>query len=240
MAEIQQEGVRKKSIGMKSWIKAIYKTGGKGTKALLIGLPILFLLYVLFGRGQYQPMLVYVRIYWPLLLISGLIIFFFYRRFSKVAEWYSRALWIGIFLAFCTFLYFFGNNIYNYVSSYYVYQNRITIVELDNPPESIHPKLQPQFVVESYFKETMNNNRQPTSPRTWINPNNGEQYWTGWTEPGNYLFQKIGGNVEEFIHTNVQNPAPVLDQYERRKVDFQVGSNLLFSYNIQYAARKKL
>ncbi len=230
----------KEKLGFTSWYKKQFKTRGFIVKGILILLPVFLLYFLIFGRATYQPLLVYVRIYWPLLLLSLCIIYIFYRQFSKAAKWYFRALWIGIFLLFSWFIYAFGGDIYNYISSYYVYNNRITVIELNHPPESIHPKLQPQFVVEAYFRETMNNNRQPTSPRTWIDPKDGEQYWTGWTEPGNYLFQQLGGKVEEFIHTNVQNPAPVLDQYERRVVDFQVGKNLLFSYNIQLAARKKL
>ncbi len=234
------EGQPKKSYHFFKWYKRMFKEKGKLAKTLLIFLPIFLVYYLITGRGSYQPLLIYIRIYWPLILISGIVVYLFYWRFSKASQWYFRALWIVAFLLFGLFIYQFGNSIYNYISSYYVYKQRITVIELDRPPVSIHPKLQPQFVVESYFRETMNNNRQPTSPRTWIDPKTGEQYWTGWTEPGNYLFQQLGGNVEEFIQTNVQNPAPVLDQYERRKVDFQVGSNLLFSHNIQNAARKKL
>lgn len=222
------------------WYSDTFKSKGFLVKTLLILIPLFLLYFLIIGRASYQPLLVYVRVYWPILFFSLIIIYLFYIRFSKASQWYFRALWIVAFLLFSWFIYAFGNSIYNYISSYYVYNNRITVIELNHPPESIHPKLQPQFVVEAYFRETMNNNRQPTSPRTWIDPKNGEQYWTGWTEPGSYLFQQLGGKVEEFIHTNVQNPAPVLDQYERREVNFQVGKNLLFSYNIQNAARKKL
>ena len=230
----------KKSYNPFKWYASQLKNRRGFSRILLILLPFILIYFIIAGRGDYQPFLIYIRIYWPLILISLLIIYLFYRRFRKAYQWYFRAMWIGIFLLFCGFLYLFGNSIYDYVSSYYVYKNKITVVELDKPPVSIHPKLQPQFVVESYFRETMNNNRQPTSPRTWLDPVSGEQYWTGWTEPGNYFFQQFGGKVEEFIQTNVQNPAPVLDQYEREEVEFQVGQNLIFSYNIQKAARKKL
>ncbi|MFK7756914.1 MAG: hypothetical protein AB8B53_08300 [Flavobacteriales bacterium] len=230
----------KKSYNFFKWYKRMFKEKGKVVKTILILLPIFAVYYLITGRGTYQPLLIYVRIYWPLILISAAVIYLFYWRFSLAVQWYMRAVWIVAFLLFGLFIYAFGDSIYNYISSYYVYTQRTTVIELDKPPESIHPKLQPQFVVESYFRETMNNNRQPTSPRTWVDPETGEQYWTGWTEPGSYFFQQLGGNVEEFIQTNVQNPAPVLDQYEREKVDFQVGTNLLFSYNIQNAARKKL
>ncbi|NND78001.1 MAG: hypothetical protein HKN39_07435 [Flavobacteriales bacterium] len=231
---------KKRSFKPFKWYVRQFKERGTWGKIFFGLLPFLLLYGIIAGRGDYQPLLVYVRIYWPLIIISLLIIYFFYRRFKKASEWYARGIWIAVFALFCLFIYQFGNGIYNYISSYYVYKNRVTIIELDKPPISIHPKLQPQFVVESYFQETMNNNRQPTSPRTWLDPVTGEQYWTGWTEPGNYFFQQFGGKVEEFIHTNVQNPAPVLDQYEREPVDFQVGNNLIFSYNIQKAARKKL
>jgi len=236
----EEEVKKKRSYNPLKWYKAQFKKRGALVKLLLVLLPFLFIYFLITGRGDYQPLLIYIRIYWPLIIISLLIIYLFYRRFAKAHLWYFRAMWIGIFLLFCGFLYLWGNSIYDYVSSYYVYKNKITVVELDRPPTSIHPKLQPQFVVESYFKETMNNNRQPTPPRTWLDPISGEQYWTGWTESGNYFWQRLDGNVSEFIQSNVQNPSPVLDDKERFEVDFQVGRNLIFSRNIQRAARKKL
>ena len=105
-------------------IKSYWKKGGK-QKRITIFVTLLLLVLLFFFRDDYQPVLLFIRKYIFVILISLLILILGLRKFRKTASTGSRLGILAVLIIFFGILYVVGwhYKMYDYMKTYNVFNS---------------------------------------------------------------------------------------------------------------------
>ena len=219
-------------------IKKYWKKGGK-QKTILIILAVIILLTLFIMRDDFQPVLLFIRKYIFVILLSLLVLFFGLRKFRKTASTGSRiGILIGL-VAFFGLLYVAGwhYKMYDYMKTYNVYNNlnRIEIVEL---PLTQNERIQPLRNIFSMANESVGETKDVSLPH--LVRVDSVNKWTMAIQPTEkYVWQGMRDNTEEVFAVSSTTPFPRFSSENRIPVTFSIGESLKFSRNTYNAVVQK-
>lgn len=211
-------------------IQNYWKKGAKQKRiTIFVGLLILVLLF--FFRDDYQPLLLFIRKYIFIIIVSLLVLTLGLRKFRKTASTGGRLGILGILLVFFGILYFLGWNqgLYDYMKTYNVYNN-LNRVEIDDLPLTQNERIQPLRNIFSMANESVGETKDVSLPHlVRIGTDN---QWTMAIQPSEkYIMQRISDNTEEVFSVSSTTPFPRFSNENRIPVTFSIGESLKFSRN---------
>jgi len=211
-------------------IKSYWQKGGKQkTITIVLGLILLIALFVL--RDDYQPLLLFIRKYIFIILLSAIILFFGLRKFRNTAKSGTRLGILALLMLFFGALYFVGWHfkLYDYMKSYNVF-NSLNKVEINDLPLTQNERIQPLQNIFSMANESVGETLDVSLPH--LVRVDGENKWTMAIQPSEqYTLQQISDNTEEVFAVSSTTPFPRFSNENRIPVTFSIGESLKFSRN---------
>jgi len=211
-------------------IKSYWQKGGKQkTITIVLGLILLIALFVL--RDDYQPLLLFIRKYIFIILLSAIILFFGLRKFRNTANSGTRLGILALLMLFFGALYFAGWHfkLYDYMKSYNVF-NSLNKVEINDLPLTQNERIQPLQNIFSMANESVGETLDVSLPH--LVRVDGENKWTMAIQPSEqYTLQQISDNTEEVFAVSSTTPFPRFSNENRIPVTFSIGESLKFSRN---------
>lgn len=192
---------------------------------------ILLVLALFFFRDDYQPVLLFLRKYIFIILLSGIVLFFGLRKFRKTATTGGRLGILGILLVFFGLLYMVGWHfkMYDYMKTYNVF-NHLNKVEINELPLTQNERIQPLRNIFSMANESVGETKDVSLPH--LVRVDGENKWTMAIQPSEkYTLQQISDNTEEVFSVSSTTPFPRFSSENRIPVVFSIGESLKFSRN---------
>jgi len=192
---------------------------------------ILLVLALFFFRDDYQPVLLFLRKYIFIILLSGIVLFFGLRKFRKTASTGGRLGILGILLVFFGLLYMVGWHfkMYDYMKTYNVF-NHLNKVEINELPLTQNERIQPLRNIFSMANESVGETKDVSLPH--LVRVDGENKWTMAIQPSEkYTLQQISDNTEEVFSVSSTTPFPRFSSENRIPVVFSIGESLKFSRN---------
>lgn len=192
---------------------------------------ILLVLALFFFRDDYQPVLLFLRKYIFIILLSVIVLFFGLRKFRKTASTGSRLGILGIMLVFFGLLYAVGWHfkMYDYMKTYNVF-NHLNKVEINELPLTQNERIQPLRNIFSMANESVGETKDVSLPH--LVRVDGENKWTMAIQPSEkYTLQQISDNTEEVFSVSSTTPFPRFSSENRIPVVFSIGESLKFSRN---------
>ncbi len=192
---------------------------------------ILLVLALFFFRDDYQPVLLFLRKYIFIILLSGIVLFFGLRKFRKTASTGGRLGILGILLVFFGLFYMVGWHfkMYDYMKTYNVF-NHLNKVEINELPLTQNERIQPLRNIFSMANESVGETKDVSLPH--LVRVDGENKWTMAIQPSEkYTLQQISDNTEEVFSVSSTTPFPRFSSENRIPVVFSIGESLKFSRN---------
>ena len=211
-------------------IKSYWNKGGK-QKGITIFVILLLLVLLFFFRDDYQPVLLFIRKYIFVILVSVLILFFGLRKFRKSANVGSRLGILALLIIFFGLLYVVGwhYKMYDYMKTYNVF-NSLNKVEINELPLTRNERIQPLRNVFSMANESVGETKDVSLPH--LVRVDGQNKWTMAIQPSEkYVMQQINDNTEEVFAVSSTTPFPRFSNENRIPVTFSIGESLKFSRN---------
>jgi hypothetical protein len=211
-------------------IKSYWNKGGK-QKGITIFVILLLLVLLFFFRDDYQPVLLFIRKYIFVILVSALILFFGLRKFRKSANVGSRLGILALLIIFFGLLYVVGwhYKMYDYMKTYNVF-NSLNKVEINELPLTRNERIQPLRNVFSMANESVGETKDVSLPH--LVRVDGQNKWTMAIQPSEkYVMQQINDNTEEVFAVSSTTPFPRFSNENRIPVTFSIGESLKFSRN---------
>jgi len=208
-----------------------YWQKGKKQKiiSLVLGFVLLFLVFVF--RDEYQPLLLFIRKFFFIILVVGMGLFFGIRRFRKTAATGKRMLLLVVMLVFLGVIYLVGwqFKMYDYMKTYNVYQH-LNRVELDELPLTQNERIQPLRNIFSMANESVGETKDVSLPH--LVRVDEENKWTMAIQPTEkYVWQQISENTEEVFAVSSTTPFPRFSAENRIATTFSIGESMKFSRN---------
>lgn len=211
-------------------IKNYWNKGGKQKRITIFGI-LLLLVLLFFFRDDYQPVLLFIRKYIFIILISVLVLFFGLRKFRKSASVGSRLGILTLLIIFFGILYVVGWHfkMYDYMKTYNVY-NSLNKVEINELPLTQNERIQPLRNIFSMANESVGETKDVSLPHLVRVDNQNK--WTMAIQPSEkYIMQRISDNTEEVFSVSSTTPFPRFSNENRIEVTFSIGESLKFSRN---------
>lgn len=211
-------------------IKNYWNKGGKQKRITIFGI-LLLLVLLFFFRDDYQPVLLFIRKYIFIILISVLVLFFGLRKFRKSASVGSRLGILALLIIFFGILYVVGWHfkMYDYMKTYNVY-NSLNKVEINELPLTQNERIQPLRNIFSMANESVGETKDVSLPHLVRVDNQNK--WTMAIQPSEkYIMQRISDNTEEVFSVSSTTPFPRFSNENRIEVTFSIGESLKFSRN---------
>ncbi|WGD34398.1 hypothetical protein [Olleya sp. YS] len=211
-------------------IKNYWNRGGK-QKIIVIILSLIVIGLLFFLRDDYQPLLLFIRKYIFIILLSGLVLFLGLRSFRSSASTGKRLGILGLLLAFFGLLYVAGWHfqLYDYMKTYNVFNN-LNKVEIDELPLTQNERIQPLRNIFSMANESVGETKDVSLPH--LVRIGDENKWTMAIQPTEkYVWQGISDNTEEVFAVSSTTPFPRFSNENRIPVTFSIGESLKFSRN---------
>ncbi|WP_179354412.1 hypothetical protein [Winogradskyella vidalii] len=211
-------------------IKNYWNKGGK-QKRITIFVTLLILVLLFFFRDDYQPVLLFIRKYIFIILISFLMLFLGLRKFRKSAHVGSRLGILALLIVFFGLLYVAGwhYKMYDYMKTYNVFNN-LNKVEIHELPFTQNERIQPLRNVHSMGRESVGETKDVSLPH--LVRVDDQNKWTMAIQPSeNYMMQRMNDNTEEVFSVSSTTPFPRFSNENRIDVTFSIGETLLFSRN---------
>ena len=208
-----------------------YWNKGKRQKriTIIVGIILLIALFVL--RDDYQPFLLFLRKFFFIILLCGIVLFFGLRKFRKTPSTGKRLGILGLLLVFFGLLYAVGwhYKMYDYMKTYNVF-NHLNKVEIDELPLTQNERIQPLRNIFSMANESVGETKDVSLPHL-VRVDN-ENKWTMAIQPSEkYIMQRISDNTEEIFSVSSTTPFPRFSNENRIPVTFSIGESLKFSRN---------
>lgn len=201
----------------------------KGKPTILSYIIIAILLFVL--RDDYQPALLFVRKFFFIILVCGLVLFFGLRTFRKTASTGKRIGILGLLVVFLALVYYTGwqLKLYDYMKTYNVFTH-LNKVEINELPLTQNERIQPLRNIFSMANESVGETKDVSLPHL-VRVDN-ENKWTMAIQPTEkYVWQRIRDNTEEVFAVSSTTPFPRFSSENRIPVTFSIGESLKFSRN---------
>ena len=211
-------------------IKRYWNKGRKQkTITIILGLVLIIALFVL--RDDYQPVLLFVRKYIFIILLSILVLVFGLKKFRKTASTGGRLGILALLIAFFALIYLVGWHLklYDYMKTYNVF-NDLNKVEINELPLSQNERIQPLRNIFSMANESVGETKDVSLPH--LVRVDDENKWTMAIQPSEkYVMQRISDNTEEVFAVSSTTPFPRFSAENRIPVTFSIGETLKFSRN---------
>ncbi|MDB9754815.1 hypothetical protein OAB20_00820 [Winogradskyella sp.] len=211
-------------------VKSYWKKGGKQKRiTVLLGLLLLVLLF--FFRDDYQPLLLFLRKFIFVIIVSVLVLTFGLRKFRKTAKTGSRLAILGVLIVFFGLIYTAGWHfqLYDYMKTYNVF-NSLNKVEINELPLTQNERIQPLRNIFSMANESVGETKDVSLPH--LVRIGTENKWTMAIQPSEkYVMQQISDNTEEVFSVSSTTPFPRFSNENRIDVTFSIGESLKFSRN---------
>jgi len=228
-----------KSKNIKPMIKKYWK---KGTKqkviTLLLAIILLIVLFVL--RDDYQPVILFIRKFIFIILLSGLVVFFGLRNFRKSPSTGKRLGILGSLILFFGVLYVVGWHfkMYDYMKTYNVFNN-LNKIEINELPLTQNERIQPLRNIFSMANESVGETKDVSLPHLVRIDNQNK--WTMAIQPSEkYIMQRISDNTEELFSVSSTTPFPRFSSENRISATFSIGESLKYSRNTYNAVVQRL
>ena len=196
---------------------------------VLLYLILIILLFVL--RDDYQPFLLFIRKFFFIILVCGIIAFLLIRTFRKTASTGKRIGILVILLAVFGLIYYTGwqLKLYDYMKTYNVFLH-LNKVEVSELPLTQNERIQPLRNIYSMANESVGETMDVSLPHL-VRVDN-ENKWTMAIQPSEkYVWQRISDNTEEVFAVPSTSPFPRFSNENRIPVTFSIGESLKFSRN---------
>ena len=196
---------------------------------VLLYLILIILLFVL--RDDYQPFLLFIRKFFFIILVCGIIAFLLIRTFRKTASTGKRIGVLAILLAVFGLIYYTGwqLKLYDYMKTYNVFLH-LNKVEVSELPLTQNERIQPLRNIYSMANESVGETMDVSLPHL-VRVDN-ENKWTMAIQPSEkYVWQRISDNTEEVFAVPSTSPFPRFSNENRIPVTFSIGESLKFSRN---------
>eukprot|EP01093_Parvamoeba_rugata_P012882 TRINITY_DN3855_c0_g1_i4.p1 TRINITY_DN3855_c0_g1~~TRINITY_DN3855_c0_g1_i4.p1 ORF type:complete len:565 (+),score=138.47 TRINITY_DN3855_c0_g1_i4:201-1895(+) len=211
-------------------IKSYWSKGGK-QKRITIFVVLLLLILLFFFRDDYQPVLLFLRKYIFVILVSGLVLYFGLRKFRNSAHVGSRLGILALLIVFFGLLYGVGwhYKMYDYMKTYNVFNN-LNKVEINELPLTQNERIQPLRNIFSMANESVGETKDVSLPH--LVRVDDQNKWTMAIQPSEkYVMQQISDNTEEVFAVSSTTPFPRFSNENRISVTFSIGESLKFSRN---------
>ena len=211
-------------------IKRYWQRGLK-QKIMVIGIGIVVLLSLFILRDDYQPLLLFLRKYIFIVLLSLTVLFFGIRQFRRSPSAGRRLGILGLLVTFFGLLYTVGWHLmlYDYMKTYNVFKS-LNKVEVNTLPLTQNERIQPLRNVFSMANESVGETKDVSIPR--LVRIDSINRWTMAIQPSEkYLWQRINDRIEEVFSVSSTTPFPRFSNENRISVTFSIGESLKFSRN---------
>ncbi|QCE42700.1 hypothetical protein [Psychroserpens sp. NJDZ02] len=211
-------------------IKNYWSKGGK-QKAVVVILTLIIVALLFFLRDDYQPLLLFIRKYIFVILLSGILLFIGLRSFRKSPSTGKRLGILGGLLVFFGLLYIAGwqYQLYDYMRTYNVFNN-LNKVEINELPLTQNERIQPLRNIFSMANESVGETKDVSLPH--LVRIGDDNKWTMAIQPTEkYVWQGISDNTEEVFAVSSTTPFPRFSNENRISVTFSIGESLKFSRN---------
>ena len=211
-------------------IKRYWQRGLK-QKIMVIGVGIVVLLSLFILRDDYQPLLLFLRKYIFIVLLSLTVLFFGIRQFRRSPSAGRRLGILGLLVTFFGLLYTVGWHLmlYDYMKTYNVFKS-LNKVEVNTLPLTQNERIQPLRNVFSMANESVGETKDVSIPR--LVRIDSINRWTMAIQPSEkYLWQRINDHTEEVFSVSSTTPFPRFSNENRISVTFSIGESLKFSRN---------
>ena len=211
-------------------IKRYWQRGLK-QKIMVIGVGIVVLLSLFILRDDYQPLLLFLRKYIFIVLLSLTVLFFGIRQFRRSPSAGRRLGILGLLVTFFGLLYTVGWHLmlYDYMKTYNVFKS-LNKVEVNTLPLTQNARIQPLRNVFSMANESVGETKDVSIPR--LVRIDSINRWTMAIQPSEkYLWQRINDHIEEVFSVSSTTPFPRFSNENRISVTFSIGESLKFSRN---------
>ncbi len=215
-------------------IKKYWQKGRKQKRILTIT-GIVLLLALFFLRDEYQPVLLFLRRFFFIILLAGLFLWFALTKFRSALSAGRRILNLLGMAAFFVTLWFFGwkLNLYQYMQTYNVY-NHLHRIEINELPLTQNERIQPFNNIVTMAYESIGETQEVSLPQL-VRLDSSNQ-WTMAVQPAKeYTWQRINDNTEELFAVESTSPFPRFSNENRIPVTFSIGESLAFSRNTHNA-----
>lgn len=211
-------------------IKSYWNKGGK-QKRITIFVVLLLLILLFFFRDDYQPVLLFLRKYLFVIIVSLLILTFGLRKFRNTSSTGRRLGILALLIVFFGVLYVFGwhYKMYDYMKTYNVFNN-LNKVEINELPLTQNERIQPLRNIFSMANESVGETKDVSLPH--LVRIGTENKWTMAIQPSEkHIMQRISDNTEEVFAVSSTTPFPRFSNENRIDVTFSIGESLKFSRN---------
>ncbi|TXD82958.1 exosortase/archaeosortase family protein [Subsaximicrobium wynnwilliamsii] len=197
--------------------------------SVLVIAALIIALFVL--RDDYQPVLLFVRKYIFVILLSLIVLFFGLRAFRNSASTGRRLGILALLITFFALIYLVGWHLkfYDYMKTYNVF-NDLNKVEINELPLTQNERIQPLRNIYSMANESVGETKDVSLPHL-VRVDN-ENKWTMAIQPSEkYSLQQIRDDIEEVFSVSSTSPFPRFSAENRIPVIFSIGESLKFSRN---------
>ncbi|WP_400078238.1 hypothetical protein [Winogradskyella sp. R77965] len=208
-----------------------YWNKGKRQKIVTIVVALLLLILLFFFRDDYQPVLLFIRKYLFVIIVSLLVLILGLRKFRKTESTGGRLGILGLLILFFGVLYVFGwhYKMYDYMKTYNVF-NDLNRVEINELPLTQNERIQPLRNIFSMANESVGETKDVSLPH--LVRIGTENKWTMAIQPSEkYVMQQMTDNTEEVFAVSSTTPFPRFSNENRIDVTFSIGESLKFSRN---------
>ncbi len=205
----------------------------KGIKQKIVTLVLLVvvLLFLFVLRDDYQPVLLFIRKFIFIILVSLTLLVLGLRKFRASASTFGRLAILVLLVLFYGGLYVVGWHfkMYDYMQMYNVF-NTLNKVEINALPLTQNERIQPLRNVFSMANESVGETKDVSLPH--LVRIGDQNKWTMAIQPTEkYMWQGITDNTEEVFAVSSTTPFPRFSSENRIPVTFSIGESLKFSRN---------
>ncbi|WP_375238810.1 hypothetical protein [Aurantibacter sp.] len=208
-----------------------YWNKGIKQKVITVVIALVLLIALFFLRDDYQPVLLFLRKFIFIILLSLLVLFLGLRAFRNSASALKRiVILIGLIIFFGA-IYFVGFQMkfYDYMKTYNVFNN-LNKVEINDLPLTHNERIQPLQNIFSMANESVGETKDVSLPHL-VRIDSTNQ-WTMAIQPSEkYVMQRLNDNTEEVFSVSSTTPFPRFSSDNRIPVTFSIGESLKFSRN---------
>lgn len=211
-------------------IKNYWNKGGK-QKVFLVLLALILIALLFFFRDDYQPVLLFIRKYIFIIVLSLVLLFLGLRKFRKSASAVGRLGMLALLIIFFGGLYVVGWHfkMYDYMTLYNVY-NTLNKQEINELPLTRNERIQPLRNIFSMANESVGETKDVSLPH--LVRIGDKNKWTMAIQPTEkYVWQGMTDNTEEVFAVSSTTPFPRFSSENRIPVTFSIGESLKFSRN---------
>ncbi|OUS00858.1 hypothetical protein A9Q86_08885 [Flavobacteriales bacterium 33_180_T64] len=212
-----------------------YWNRGKKQKFITIFVSLILLIALFAFRDDYQPVLLFIRKYIFIIILSLLVLILGLKKFRNTVSTGRRFGILGFLFGFFAFIYVVGWHLelYDYMKTYNVF-NDLNKVEINELPLTQNERIQPLRNIFTMANESVGETKDVSLPHL-VRVDN-ENKWTMAIQPSeNYTFQQISDNTEEVFSVSSTTPFPRFSNENRISVTFSIGESLKFSRNTNNA-----